>query len=375
MKITQISVYEVMIPTKGGGYRRATGFAPDANSTFIVKMDTDEGVSGFGEACTMGSHYQPGLPEGSRFGITAVGKHLLGQDPFHFERLNRLMDLKCLGDNYLKSPLDMALWDIMGKATGRPVSDLLGGRYEGKNICYRSVHVQKQHDTTDEAFAERIEHYRSQGYKYFQIKVGTDPDVDIARLRVAAEVVKPDEQIIADANCGWTYHSAIKVLNAVKDLKAPIIIEQPCATMQECINFRKLCVLPVKLDELIDSTTNTIIAAQAGAMDIACIKMARVGGLTKAKRILDLCIDMGIAVLPEDSWGSDILTAAISHLAQSTHRKYFYCTTDLTDYIELTTADGCPKVQDGYLEATTEPGLGVKPRMDVLGDPIDVITA
>lgn len=372
MKITKVSVYRVDLPGKGGGYRRTTGFSPDSNSSTIVKIDTDEGFSGFGEVCPLGTHYMSGFGAGAQAGIPLLATNLIGEDPFQVERLNRLMDVKFKNDNYVKAAVDIALWDIMGLATERPVCELLGGRYDKPVPLYRTVHLFREHEDNAETWANRCKDYRAEGYSHFQIKAGADPDADIARIEAVCDMIEPGEIVIVDANAGWSLYGAIRVANAVKNL--PVIIEQPCLTMEECIAFRQHCDLPIKLDELMESTLDIIRAHRAGIMEICAIKVGRVGGLTKARRMRDLCIDLGITVVPDDVWGSDIVTAALSHFAQSTHTKYVLDTTDLTDYVEVVTAEGCPKRIDGCIEASSAPGLGISVHMDVLGDPIAVVS-
>ena len=144
MKIIRASIYTVDLPTKGGGYRRTSGFSPDSNVSTIVQLDTDEGISGYGEVCPLGTHYGRGWGEASVSGANLLAKMIVGEDPMQIEKLNRLWDIKFKEDLYVKAPFDAALWDIAGKAAGRPVCHLLGGHYEGDNPKYRTVnHISK----------------------------------------------------------------------------------------------------------------------------------------------------------------------------------------------------------------------------------------
>ena len=105
-------------------------------------------------------------------------------------------------------------------------------------------------------------------------------------------------------------------------------------------------------------------------MDVVNIKISKFGGLTKAKQARDLCVSLGIAMTLEDSWGGDIITAAISHLAHSTPPELLFTSTDFNSYVTVSTAEGAPQRSAGRLAASTAPGLGVEPRMDVLGEPV-----
>ncbi len=106
------------------------------------------------------------------------------------------------------------------------------------------------------------------------------------------------------------------------------------------------------------------------AMDVVNIKISKFGGLTRARQARDLCISLGIAMTIEDSWGGDITTAAIAHLAQSTPAELLFTATDFNSYVTVCTADGVPPRNNGRMAASQDPGLGVRPRMDVLGDPV-----
>ena len=78
-------------------------------------------------------------------------------------------------------------------------------------------------------------------------------------------------------------------------------------------------------------------------------------------------------VVPDDVWGSEIVTSSLAHFAQSTHPKFVLNTTDLTDYVEVSTADGCPRRDGAVLRASSAPGLGLTPREEVLGAPVAVV--
>jgi L-alanine-DL-glutamate epimerase-like enolase superfamily enzyme len=106
------------------------------------------------------------------------------------------------------------------------------------------------------------------------------------------------------------------------------------------------------------------------AMDVVNLKISKVGGLTKARQIRDLCVSLGIALTIEDSWGGDIVTAAISHLAHSTAPDYLFSSTDFNSYVTVSIAEGAPKRNQGRLAAPELPGLGIEPRWDVLGQPV-----
>ena len=364
MKITRISVYSAILPFKENASR--------GSRTVIVKMETDEGIVGLGEVCTINTHYMRGFAEGAIAGIPIIAKHVIGEDPFHYEPLNRKWDAVFSHDLYVKSPLDIALGDIMGQATGRPVCDLLGGRYEGQAPLHRSIYFPPEKQVTPEEVVCVCLEKREEGFRAFQQKVGRNPKVDIPAIEAVCDILNPDEILLLDANTRYTLTEAITVANAIRDL--PVIMEQPCLTWEESIDFRRRCPLPVKLDELIETPQDIDRGNEAGAMDMIAVKVARVGGLTKARQMRDLAIDLGISVVPDDAWGSEIVSSSLLHFAASTDPKYLVCYTDLTDYVDFKTADGFPERDGPNILASDAPGLGQTLREEAVGEPIHVIS-
>jgi L-alanine-DL-glutamate epimerase-like enolase superfamily enzyme len=149
-----------------------------------------------------------------------------------------------------------------------------------------------------------------------------------------------------------------------------VYIEQPCLTYEECLAVRRATDHPFVLDENVDGLDMLLRAKADLAMDVVNLKISKFGGLTKIRQARDLCVSMGIAMTLEDSWGGDIATAAIAHLAHSTPEAYRFTSTDFNSYVTVSTAEGAPRRQNGFMSAGTAPGLGIRPRMDVLGKPV-----
>ena len=154
------------------------------------------------------------------------------------------------------------------------------------------------------------------------------------------------------------------------DYEIDVYIEQPCPTYEQCLAIRQRTALPFVLDEVIDSVGMLLRAAADRAMDVVNLKISKLGGLTRSRQARDLCVSMGIAMTLEDSWGGDIATAAIAHLAHSTPTEFLFTTTDFNSYVTVSTAVGAPRRVNGRMAASREPGLGITPRMDVLGTPV-----
>lgn len=363
MKITGIRVYQVDLPLHEGNYSWSEGKSVDVFDTTVVEVLTDTEHVGFGEVCPLGPVYLPAYAAGARQGIQELAPLLIGQDPTQLWALNYAMDKSMKGHPYVKSAIDMACWDILGKSAGMPVCHLLGGRYGEDVVLYRAISQRPAKE-----MAENVRDYRNQGYRRFQLKVGGDPNDDIERIRAVRQILGPGDKLVADANTGWLMHEAMRVVGAVSDLD--VYIEQPCLTYEQCLSIRKQTHLPFVLDEVIDSVSAILRGAKDSAMDVVNIKISKFGGLTRAKQARDLCVSLGIAMTLEDSWGGDIITAAISHLAHSTPTEFLFTSTDFNSYVTQDLANGAPKRIDGRMQASTEPGLGITPLMDVLGDPV-----
>src|SRR5215510_15940821 len=342
MKITRIFAYRVELPLHEGSYKWSGGKSVSVFDSTIVGVETSDGLTGYGEVCPLGPFYLPAYAEGVRAGLRELGPHLLGEDPRQLVKLNRRMDAALKGHPYVKSGIDIACWDILGQATGLPVCELLGGRYGEDVPLYRAISQE-----SPEQMAAKVAAYRAEGYRRFQLKVGGDPDTDIQRIRAVATQLQTGDRLVADANTGWRMHDALRVVRAVRDVD--VYIEQPCLTYEECLTVRKHTDHPFVLDEVIDGVDVLVRGHADRAMDVVNIKISKFGGLTRARQARDLCLALGIAMTLEDSWGGDIVTAAIAHLAHSTPTEFLFTTTDFNSYVSLSIADGAPQRRNGRM--------------------------
>jgi len=363
MKIEAIRAYRVELPLNEGSYNWSGGKSVSVFDSTIVRVETDAGIVGHGEVCPLGPFYLPAYGPGARAGIAELGPHLLGEDPTELDRLNRLMDRALKGHPYVKSAIDMACWDILGQVAGMPVCRLLGGRYGDDFVLYRAISQR-----SPDEMAENVAGYRAEGYRRFQLKVGSDVETDIARIRAVAAVLKPGDVLVADANTGWLKHEAARVVRGVEDVD--VYIEQPCSSYEDCLSIRRRTSHPFVFDESVDSLDVLLRGHADLAMDVVNIKISKFGGLTKARQARDLCVSLGIAMTIEDSWGGDVVTAAIAHLAHSTPPELLFTSTDFNSYVTVSPAEGAPQRTGGRMAASTAPGLGVTPRMEVLGKPV-----
>lgn len=365
MKISRISVYQVDLPLKKPYFLSGGALRFDKLDSTMVSVETDEGVTGWGEGCPWGSTYLPAFGRGIRAGLEELGPQLLGLDPRLPDQVNRVMDQALPGHPYLKSPVDIACWDILGQVAGLPVCELLGGRYGESALLASSVST-----GTPEEMLGYIDDYRADGYKVHSAKIGgSDAALDIARIRHLNENQRSGELIFFDLNRAWLPSEAIAVMNQVRDLE--VFFEQPCETLDECLQVRRQTGHPIAIDEGLKEMSDLVRIQRDGIAEIAHIKIGRVGGLTKARQMRDFCLATGLKMAIMETGGSVMADTAAAHMIQSVPERSRIATWDCAAMLSVVSATGAIGV-DGEISAPEVPGLGSKPVMDVLGDPVAV---
>jgi cis-L-3-hydroxyproline dehydratase len=359
MKIARAAAYRQFQPFADGPYK-CRGHSEDGFDSTIVSLETDTGLVGWGEMAPLGSFYAEAFAAGVRAGVAELLPRLIGVDPRQTDRINALMDDAMTGQAWLKTPIDMACWDLAGLAAGLPLAELSGGRFGARVPLYRSVS-----QDAPEAMAARAKKYVREGYTRIQVKVGGDPIEDVERMRAVRAAVPKHVLLLADANGAWRVDEALRFLLSMGE--ADYYLEQPCMTLAEIARVRAACRQPLILDESIGSLEDLIEAHAGGLLDGVTLKLARLGGLTKARRLRDLAVALGLRVTIEDTGGSDIDTAATTHLMLSTPEAARFHTVDFMNWVTVRNAEGMPPTADGFISAPTTPGLGLRVRTETLG--------
>ena len=364
VKISRIDVYRFRYTLAGGPLTLSGGRTVSAEDSTLVKISTDEGLVGWGEGCPFNPTYMLAFPEGTRAAIQLMGPALLGADPRQIEQVYARMDGVLYGHAYAKSPIDIACWDLLGQATGLPVSDLLGGTFQARFPIYHVVGVNRP-----EAMRDRAAELRSQGFRRYQIKVGSGHwQLDVARARACLDVVRDQEVVIVDANAYWRQHEAAQFIAALED--EPIYLEQPCRTLPECLAIRRRTARPMILDETLTDLDALFAAQAAGAMDCAMLKLSRLGGISRVRLARDVCRQWGLAMTMEDAGGGDVVTAAMAHLAASTPPQSLLNGMLINMMVNEHVAEGTPEPRDGWSEVSRRPGLGITVDEKALGEPV-----
>jgi L-alanine-DL-glutamate epimerase-like enolase superfamily enzyme len=364
MRIARVDVFDFTLTYVHGHYVMSGGRVIASLPSTIVRVTTDTGVAGWGEVCPLGTTYLASHAGGARAALALLAPAVVGLDPTNLAAVNDAMDAVLMGHEYAKSPIDVACWDVMGRALDASVTTLLGGRRQETFPLYMAVPLASPREMTDYVLARRAE-----GIHRFQLKVGGDPAADGVRARQVVEATGDEDVVIADANCGWGLNDAIRAARSMEDLPR-LYLEQPCATMEECIEVRKRTTLPMVYDEIVHDVPTLLRAVRDGGAGAFNLKVSKVGGLTKAKLMRDLAQDLGVQVTIEDTWGGDIVSATAAHLAASTRRESLLTVSFMNDWTNEHVAGYQPRSAHGIGSAPEGPGLGIIVDESTLGAPI-----
>ena len=366
MKIDRITVYAVRYTPIGGAIELSGGRRFTEYHSAVVRIDTDDGLTGWGEHASA-PIYMTALHKGALGALEVMAPALIGLDPRELGIIRTAMDGAMKGHDYAKSAIDIACWDILGKALDAPVAKLLGGIYRERFPLINAAFMD-----TPEAMKDRSDEVFDQGFRVLQMKVGGDWHEDVRRIEKVYESAQRFDTLIVDANGYWLQHEALLVANAVRDLD--IILEQPCRELENNLAVRKRTSHPFVLDESLDSLQSVIRAQAVDGFDCAMLKLSRFGGLTPLRMARDMCITWGKAVTMEDMAGSEIIAAVSAHLAASTPPQHLVAGSFVTNFVTETIGEGV-RQENGYGFLPTGPGLGVTIHEETLGDPVMVFTA
>jgi L-alanine-DL-glutamate epimerase-like enolase superfamily enzyme len=366
MKITRLTVWSLDLPLSkpyslSGGRLHVQGL----DST-IIRIDTDEGVSGWGEGCPWGHTYLPAHGPGIRAGIETLAPFLIGLDPTAPEAVLRAMDVALPGHQSVKSPIDIASWDITGKAAGMPLWKLFGADKPAAVAVNSSIPT-----GSPEEMIASVEQARVKGYRTHSIKIGgSDPSADIERIEALSAAKLRGENMTFDVNRAWMPATAVEVLNSVRSRDW---IEQPCETLSQCAHVAGRVRNPIMLDECLQDVGTHIEAWRLGACEGVKVKPNRLGGLTRARQVRDFGISVGWQMHIEDVGGSALADTAALHLAASTPDANRLASWLSHDHLVCDPVPGQGARNDGgTVTMPAGPGLGVAPDVESLGVPVAV---
>ena len=355
MRIEGIRVHQALLPVVGGPYRTSRS-STDVMASTLVEVVTDDGPSGWGETCPLGSVYQPHHALGARAGLEQIAPGLIGADVSSPRALARRMDGLLAGHGYVKAAIDIAVLDVLGRRLGVPVSTLLGGALVDRVPAYWSNPVQDAEESARLA-ADKVD----AGYRRVQVKIGgRDLATDVRTVRAVREAVGDRARLAVDPNRAMTMAHALQFDRAVADV--PFVLEQPCDTLEEMELLRGRLHHPVSLDENTEDVGAVLRAISSGTADGFSFKVTRLGGLTAAARARDLCALRSLPHTCDDAWGGDVIAAACVHLAATVAPHLLEGVWIAADYIgDHVDPEHPVEAVDGQIAVPQGPGLGVRP--------------
>ena len=368
MRIVRVTAWRQWQPFADGPYTCSGGRVAEGFDAVIVRLTADDGTDGFGEFAPLGSFYSDAFAAGARAGIAELAPAVLGHDPRQTTALMLHMDRMLRGHPYVKSAIDMAAFDLAAKAAGLPLAEYLGGRFGESVPLYRSVPIAPPADA-----ATGAKRYVESGYRRLQVKVGEDPLVDAERVHAVRDAVGPGVVLFADANGGWPVRDALRFVQAMRGVD--LHLEQPCLAYEDCLTVRAKCDCPMVLDESVVMARDLARIVADRAADAVTLKISRVGGIERTRRLRDFAVDMDLGVTIEDTGGADIDTAATVHLMLSTPEQSRLHTVDFMNWVTVSNGTGMPPAGDGVLGAPLAPGLGLAVDPGAFGAPLCEHTA
>ena len=361
-RITRLRLWHVPL-TSHTAYYMADGKTCDTVETVVIAVDTDSRLTGWGEVCPI-PHYLPAYARGVAPALQELAPVILGVDPVGAEALMAKADAFLPGHVYAKSALDIALWDITGQVAGLPLHALMGGRRQDTLPLYHSITC-----VEPDEMARIAREAQAAGITQFQAKLGASGDwqTDVERLAKVREAVGAGPLVYGDWNCGATPLDAIRVGRGAAHFD--VMLEAPCATLEDCARVQAATGLPMKMDELAHDTASMLQAHSLGIMDAVALKLSKFGGLSATRRARDLCLHLGAKMCIECTWGSDIVTAAVLHLGVASPPERVLNVCDLSGYVGPRLAPDAPTRAGGRIAPPDGPGLGIAIDESRLGAP------
>jgi len=309
MKITDLEAIPIEIKqTMPFATHRET---MEARKYVIVRVYTDQGIIGLGEASTIETWGES--QTSSVYSINEIIRPIIvGESPFHLETILARMDQALEGCQYSKAGVEMALFDIMGKAVNKPVYDLIGGPYREWVPISRSVGITDVEKMTDWALM-----LKEMGTSTIKIKTGISGDHDIEAVHAIRNVIGEETSIKVDANTGWKVaKEAIRVLNAIEDCNI-MLAEQPVRSwdLNGMAEVTKAVNIPIAADESVWGPHDVISIFEKRAADILTIYLMKAGGISRNREVACTAKAAGFSCLLGGMGEMGIGSAANIHFA------------------------------------------------------------
>ena len=352
MQITKIDLYRAAMPMKVP-FRVAIGVTTISQSLF-VQVHTDTGIVGVGEA----NIFTPVVGETADSVWAAapgLARTLIGTDPLDIEGRARQMRKLLPGNTTLRSAVEIALWDCLGKAANLPLFAVLGGRRRAI-VTDNTVGID-----TPAVMAERAARFKERGFQVIKVKLGVDLVTDLERIRAVREAVGPAFPIRIDANQGWSRPVARAALQALA-ASNPELVEQPvvASDIEGLADLRRTSTIPLMADKSLFDEHDALRLVAAGACDYFNIKLSKSAGISTALKINAIGEAAHIPCMVGCMTDAGIAISAAVHLA-SARENIIFADLDGADMLAVDpVAGGFSYGAGGELLPSTSAGLGVE---------------
>lgn len=360
MKITRIETIPIRVPIKPQlAIRSGRGGGHTVSPFLLVKIHTDLGVTGVGEASCTPRWSGEDQFTGEHLIRTYLEPLLMGANPLEVETLTKKFRLAFAGNYFTKAAVEMALWDIAGKAAGKPVYELLGGKVRELVPTKWSVS-----GVDPERAAEIAKWAVGQGFAAMKVKVGIEPEGDVARVKAVREAIGPGIKLGVDANGGWTPEVAVKTIKRLCEFGI-YFAEQPVPPedLAQMADLRNRISVPVIADESVYTLQDAMTLAHLGAADVFSIYVGKAGGIGPAKKIAEFAESAGLKSTVGSNLELGVGSAAMVHLAMATRgiaAEEYPCDIIGPFYYEDDIVREPLPIKPGHARPNERPGLGVE---------------
>lgn len=372
MKITKVETISVKLPTRR--VHQWAGLTTPIGAYVIIKLETDTGVTGLGEAPVLkdwgGDYmkYYGETPGTTRHIINDIlAPALQGQDPCRIEALHFVMDKAIKGYPYCKAAIDMALHDIVGKTFKLPVYQLLGGCYRSRVAIAHSIGLMEIPKAVEEALQAKDE-----GIGTIKLKGGNEPKRDVELVKKMRKALGPNIAITVDANQGYaTAKVAAQIIKAMEEYGI-LYMEQPVEGIDAMAEVVRRVNTPIMADESAWTPQDVLEIIAKKAADIISLYTTKPGGLWKAKKVAAVAEAAGLQCNVNGSMEMGVGNAANLHLAASTASATLACVIPVTSpkgkarsrvagiYYQDDIVTEAFEFKDGDLLVPAKPGLGIE---------------
>lgn len=358
IKITSVDLFKLNIPLKFP-FKISLGVSEEANNV-LVRINTNEGIYGFGEACSSpqitGDTQMSSIEAGVK-----IAKQIIGKDPLSIRERMKEMDLLFLKHTQIKSAFNQALYDIVGKRTKLPLYSLLGGENR-KILTDYTLGIQENIETAIQKVKEIIDW----GFKAIKLKVGLNKKLDIGLIQKIRDELRSDIAIRIDANQGWDLPTAIEILKKLEPYDIQYA-EQPLPYW-DFLNMKRLrekVNIPICADESLFDHHDAFKLASMGACDYLNIKLGKSKGITTALKINAIAESSGMKCMIGCFNESRLGLSFGAHLVAAVHNIEFV---DLDSALihKYDYVIGGINYENGEIILPSSPGHGADIREDIL---------